>query len=90
MQRKGGFMRGGERKEREDKKIRVNAGLTQLEHKKLERLSFAVGVPKTILAAELITLCLNNPGVIDYIQNIYKADEDRRVIPIIEKGKIIF
>jgi hypothetical protein len=83
-------MSGGERKEREDKKIRVNAGLSQLEHKKLERLSFAVGIPKTILAAELIVLCLNNPGVIDYIQNIHKADEDRRIFPVVEKGKLIY
>jgi hypothetical protein len=77
-----------ERKERSDKRIRVNAGLSQDDHTKLERLAFATRMPKTILAAELIHFCLNNEHMIEYIQKRYKAPDDRRIIPIISNGKI--
>lgn len=75
---------------RSDKKIRVNAGLNQTDHDKLERLAFAVATPKTILAAELISLCLNNPAIIEHIQKVKKAKEERRVIPIIENGNVTY
>jgi hypothetical protein len=83
MQEKG-------RKERSDKKVRVNTSLNQDSHHKLERLAFAVGMPKTVLGAEFIELCLNNPNIIEYIQKIYKPSEDRRVIPIIENWKVTY
>lgn len=88
MKTQGMKIGGKERQTRSDKKIRVNAGLNQIDHKKLERLAFAISMPKTILAAELISLCLNNPSVIDFIQRKYGADSDRLIIPIIENGKV--
>lgn len=77
-------------KEEGKKVVRVNAGLPEDEHAKLERLAFAAGLPKTNLATELITLCLNNPGVIDFIQKEHKTPSLRKVTPIIDKGKLIY
>lgn len=83
-------MFGKGRKERSDKKTRVNAGLSQSDHKKLERLAFAVAMPKTILAAELISLCLNNPNIVTYVQKKFEADPQRRVIPVVDNGEVTY
>ncbi|GEN35936.1 hypothetical protein [Aneurinibacillus danicus] len=78
------------RVERSDKKIRVNAGLSKESHALLEQLAYAVQTPKTILAAEIIELCLNNPDFITYIQKIHNVPDGRRVIPVSENGKITY
>jgi hypothetical protein len=83
-------MKTGERKQRSDEKIRVNAGLSQDSHAKLEQLSYSVQMPKTILAATLIELCLNNPDIINYIQNINAVPNGRRIIPVSENGNISY
>lgn len=75
-------------KGRADKKVRVNAGLSELDHKRLERLAFATGVPKTILAAELIGICLGNPEILEIIQRRHNAERDRRIIPVFKDGQI--
>jgi hypothetical protein len=68
---------------------RINVGLTEQDHTKLERLSFAVSIPKTILAAEILTLCLSNPNIIEFIQDRFKAAPERRVKPMIaEDGQV--
>lgn len=83
-------MKREERKVRSDKKIRVNAGLSQDTHSKLEQLSFVVQTPKTILAATIVEICLNNPDFINYIQNINAVPNGRRVIPVSENGEITY
>ncbi|MFT9848983.1 hypothetical protein [Aneurinibacillus sp. REN35] len=82
---------GGEvRKVRSDKKTRVNPALSADTHDKLERLAFACSVPKTVLAADIIDLCVNNTNIIDYLQTKYEAPDKRRVIPIVENGVITY
>lgn len=88
MVMKGG--RGGARKERSDKKHRVNPALPQNVHEKLDRLATAIGITKTSLAGELIELCLNNSGVIDFIQSKYKDSSRFRIIPSNVNGEIKF
>jgi hypothetical protein len=83
-------MQNEKRRERYDKKIRVNAGLDKDTHEKLEKLAFVVDVPKTILAGVLIELCVNNSNIIDHIQKIYRVKDDRRIIPVVENGTVSY
>jgi hypothetical protein len=78
-----------ERKTRSDKKIRVNTGLSPTLHHKLQRLSIACGVPKTVLASEIIDAALNSPEFINSIQDFHGANEFR-VIPVNVDGEILF
>lgn len=77
-----------EKKQRSDKKVRVNPSLDQDTHRKLKRLALACDLPKTKLAEELIKIAVNNPSLIDYIQKIYKGSDEFRVVPIVENGKV--
>jgi hypothetical protein len=70
-------MQNEKRRERSDKKIRVNAGVDKDTHEKLEKLAFVVDVPKTILAGVLIELSVNNSKIIDHIQKIYRVKDDQ-------------
>jgi hypothetical protein len=79
-----------EKKQRSDKKIRVNPSLDQDTHRKLKRLSLACDLPKTKLAEEIIKIAVNNPSLIEYIQKVYNASDEFRVVPIVDKGKIYF
>ncbi|OJT66836.1 hypothetical protein [Bacillus licheniformis] len=78
----------GIRKERSDKKTRVNSSLDQDTHRKLKKLAISCGMTKTMLAAEIIEMAVNNESVIDWFQKKYNTDDDYRIIPVKIQGKI--
>lgn len=79
-----------EKKTRSDKKIRVNASLDQDTHEKLKRLATSCEMTKTMLAAELIKMCVNHIDIIDFYQQRYNKDDQYRVIPIKQDGNILY
>lgn len=78
------------RAERSDKKIRVNSPLSKPVHEKLDKLAIACGMSKTGLGAMLIELCLNNEGVVNYIQDQCKDRSRFRIIPSRVDGELKF
>lgn len=78
----------GIRKERSDKKTRVNSSLDQDTHRKLKKLAISCGMTKTMLAAKIIEMAVNNESVIDWFQKKYNTDDDYRIIPVKIQGKI--
>lgn len=76
------------RKERSDKKIRVNPSLDKDTHAKLKRLALACDIPKTKLAEEIIKLAVNNPSLIEHVQKKFNAADEFRVIPIVANGQV--
>jgi hypothetical protein len=81
---------GRGRKQRSDKKIRVNASFTQLVHEKLDRLAMACGTTKTELAAFLVELCLNNENIINQTQEAHNNTAKFRIIPSRLDGELKF
>lgn len=79
-----------ERKERSDKKIRVNASFTSVVHDKLDRLAMACGTTKTELAAFMVEMCLDNVDIINYVQERHKDTSRFRIIPSKLDGEIKF
>lgn len=79
-----------ERRERSDKKIRVNPALTQSTHDKLERLAYACGKTKTELGGFLIDLCLNNENIVNFVQEQHKTNAKFRIIPTKLDGELKF
>lgn len=75
------------RQTRCDKKVNVNPALNQETHAKLKKLALACDKTKTMMAAELIEFCLNNPAVINWFQDRHGADE-YRVVPVVQNGKV--
>ena len=81
------------RQTRSDKKIRVNCSLDQDTHEKLERMAIACGnMPKTRMAQEIIKFCLNNPNIINYLQEkkFPYTSNNFKVVPIIKNGKCFY
>ena len=77
-----------ERKVRSDKKIRVNASLDEDTHRKLKKLSVSCNMTKTMLAAELIQMCVNHTDIINFFQDKYNTESEYRVVPIKTNGKV--
>jgi hypothetical protein len=71
-----------ERKVRSDKKIRVNASLDQVTHDQLKKLAISCDMTKTMLAAIIIEMAVQNESVIDWLQKNYNKYDEYRVIPI--------
>jgi hypothetical protein len=78
-----------QRKERKDKKIRVNCPIDQESHDLLKRLALACNITKTQLMAEITEIMLRSPQFLDWFQTMKKADK-YRVIPVKENGKITY
>ncbi|QAT68075.1 hypothetical protein EQZ20_24700 (plasmid) [Bacillus glycinifermentans] len=76
------------RKVRSDKKTRVNPSLNQDTHRKLKKLAISCDMTKTMLAAEIIEMAVNNESVIDWFQKKYNVDDAYRIIPVKIQGKI--
>lgn len=79
-----------EKQTRSDKKIRVNASLDQETHDKLKKLATSCEMTKTMLAAELIKMCVNHFDIIDFYQQRYNKNDQYRVIPIKQEGNITY
>lgn len=77
-----------ERKIRSDKKTRVNASLDEDTHHKLKKLSVSCNMTKTMLAAELIKMCVNHTDIINFFQDRYNTETEYRVIPVKVNGKV--
>lgn len=77
-----------ERKIRSDKKTRVNASLDEDTHHKLKKLSVSCNMTKTMLAAELIKMCVNHTDIINFFQDRYNTEPEYRVIPVKVNGKV--
>lgn len=73
---------------RSDKKTRVNASLDQDSHGKLKKLATSCKMTKTMLAAELLKMCVNHLDIIDFYQKTYNKNDQYRVIPIKVDGKV--
>jgi hypothetical protein len=78
------------RKERSDKKTRVNASLDKDTHDKLKKLAISCDMTKTMLAAEIIEMAVNHEGIIDWFQNQYNQNDAYRVIPVQQAGKLYY
>ncbi|MBU8576398.1 hypothetical protein ACQKEX_14805 [Bacillus pumilus] len=76
------------RKERSDKKIRVNAALPKEVHDKLKKLAIACDKDKTPLAAEILEIALNNESVVNWFQTKYNKDEAYRIIVVKSNGNV--
>lgn len=69
------------------RKNRVNVSLSTPYENKLKKLAIACGgQPPTTLACVLICFCLDNPKIIDYVQQEFQVTDDYRVVPIRENG----
>jgi hypothetical protein len=79
-----------ERKVRSDKKTRVNASLDEDTHRKLKKLSVSCNMTKTMLASEIIKLCVNHTEFIKFFQDKYNTEPDYRVIPVKVNGKVTY
>ena len=77
-----------ERQVRSDKKTRVNSSLDEDTHRKLKKLSISCNMTKTMLAAELIKMCVNHTDIINFFQDKYNIETEYRVIPVKINGKI--
>jgi hypothetical protein len=77
-----------EKHTRSDKKTRVNAFLDQDTHEKLKKLATSCEMTKTMLAAELLKMCVNHLDIIDFYQKTYNKNDQYRVIPIKVDGKV--
>ncbi|PKG22739.1 hypothetical protein [Niallia nealsonii] len=74
-----------------NKKIkRVNVSLTNKVNYKLNRLATACNVRPTTLAGMLIETCLNDPQIVNRLQDIYNVHTPYKVIPVQNKGEIDF
>lgn len=79
-----------ERQLRSDKKTRVNASLDQDTHEKLKKLATSCEMTKTMMAAELIKMCVNHLDIIEFYQKKYNISDQYRVIPVKQDGKITY
>lgn len=79
-----------EKPNRSDKKIRVNASLDQNTHEKLKKLATSCEMTKTMMAAELIKMCVNHLDIIEFYQKKYNKCDQYRVIPVKQDGKITY
>jgi hypothetical protein len=77
-----------ERKVRSDKKVRVNASLSQETHHRLKKLAISCDMTKTMLAAEIIEMAVNNESIIDWFQKKYNKYDEYRIIPVRNQGKL--
>ncbi|MGM0867545.1 MAG: hypothetical protein ACQEWF_23115 [Bacillota bacterium] len=75
---------------RSGKKIRVNASLDNDTHEKLKKLSTSCEMTKTMMAAELIKMCVNHLDIIEFYQKKYNKIDQYRVIPVKQDGKITY
>lgn len=57
---------------------------------KLARLSISCGMQPTTMASRLVTLCLNNPNIVDFLQRQYNQDERYKVTPRIVGDQCIY
>jgi len=71
-----------------NKKIRVNASLDQDTHNKLKKLSISCDMTKTMLAYEIIKMAVNHTDIIEHLQERYNKDDQYRIVPIKENGRI--
>jgi len=71
-----------------NKKIRVNASLDQDTHNKLKKLSISCDMTKTMLAYEIIKLAVNHTDIIEHLQARYNKDDQYRIVPIRQDGRI--
>lgn len=78
-----------QRQTRSDKKIRVNASLDSDTHRKLKRLGIACDQTKTMMAAIIIEIAVNDPDFVNVIQDKFGAKEFR-VIPIEIMGRLMY
>jgi hypothetical protein len=85
---KNALAKEDERKVRSDKKTRVNASLDEDIHRKLRKLSVSCNMTKTMLAAELIKMCVNHSDIINFFQDRYNTESEYRVIPVNINGKV--
>ncbi|WP_026801500.1 hypothetical protein [Pontibacillus halophilus] len=77
-----------QRKERSDKRIRVNLSIDKNTDEKLQMLATACNKPKTTLASEIIKMAVNHLDIIDYYQTKYCTNDKYRVVPIRQNGEI--
>lgn len=78
------------RKVRSDKKTRVNPSVDHDTHEKLKKLAVSCDMTKTMLAAEIIEMALNNESVINWFQSKYNTNDNYRVIPVKIQGRIMY
>lgn len=53
-------------------------------------IKFDCEMTKTMLAADLIKMCVNHIDIIDFYQQRYNKDDQYRVIPIKQNGNITY
>lgn len=78
--------------ERTDKKVRIFPYLDKDVYNKLNRLAKACDVSPHELATDMVSVLLNNPSYITWVQDRYgvEKNDSLRVIPQVENGKVYF
>ena len=77
-----------ERKQRSDKKVRVNPSLASDTHEKLEMMALACEVTKTKMAEIIIDMVLNDLKSVDNLQNRLGVNNVYRVQGTDINGKV--
>ncbi|MGD8188593.1 hypothetical protein ACQCN2_01200 [Brevibacillus ginsengisoli] len=57
---------------------------------KLSKLSVSCGMQPTTMANRMLKICLNNPNIVEYIQQMYNKDSQYRVKPRLVGDKCIY
>jgi hypothetical protein len=84
-------IKGKERKERSDKKIRIGPYFPKEIYQRLNRLSRIVDLTDQELLLEMAEICLSHPNIIMHIQDKHLSKDDPfRVTPTYIDGKLIF
>lgn len=77
------------RKTRSDKKTRVNPGLPDDVHAKLELLATSCGMTKTNLAGLILQYALDSQDFVMQLQNKYNKNPKYRITPVLVDSKKI-
>lgn len=78
-----------ERKQRNDKKTRVNPPLDQETHELLCRLALACNIPKTALAEQIIEIAVRTDDFVHFLQEKNNATTFR-IITTRRDGKVVY
>jgi hypothetical protein len=81
-----------QRKERTDKKERIQIHTIGDTKTKFNRIARACNVSESELGSKMLTYLVNNPDFVRWVQDEYRVSNNDpfRIIPIIENGKLTY
>ncbi len=81
-----------ERKERTDKKERIQIHTISDTKTKFNRIARACNISESELGSKMLTYLVNNPDFVRWIQDQYEIPDNDpfRIIPVIENGRLTY